>query len=133
MKKKSIHFWVLYPERSAPSQRFRVELFLPYLSQAGLSYTMFSFLDADTWNIFYKEGYGVKRFLGIAKGFFRRIIHLVKCVNADYVFILREIKPCKSSLKKQMADKLQRRLFLQPFVLLLSACEKLFFVCYYLI
>jgi hypothetical protein len=36
--KKTIHFWVPYPMNVAPSQRFRVEIFLPDLEKAGISY-----------------------------------------------------------------------------------------------
>jgi len=63
MNKKKIYFWVPYPQRSAPSQRFRVEQYLPYLPQNSFSYTVLSFLDAYTWSILYKKGYRVKKFL----------------------------------------------------------------------
>src|SRR5688572_29993581 len=115
MKKKSIHFWVLYPERSAPSQRFRVELYLPFLSQNGFSYSMFSFLDAETWNIFYKNGYRLKRFLGIVKGFLRRISHLFKSVNADYIFILREASPVGPPIFEWLLSKVFRKKIIYDF------------------
>lgn len=115
MKKKNIHFWVLYPERSAPSQRFRVELFLPLLSPNGFSYSMFSFLDAETWKIFYKEGYGLKRFSGIIKGFFRRLSHLFRSVNADYVFILREASPVGPPIFEWLLSKVFRKKIIYDF------------------
>ena len=64
---------------------------------------------------FYKEGYGVKRFLGIAKGFFRRIIHLVKCVNADYVFILREASPVGPPIFEWLLSKVFRKKIIYDF------------------
>ena len=90
MKKIKIHFWVPYPERSAPSQRFRVEQYLPYLPSDKFSYSLFSFLDTDTWKIFYDKGNDFKKFSGLIMGFFRRIWHLIRSFEADYVFILRE-------------------------------------------
>jgi glycosyltransferase involved in cell wall biosynthesis len=115
MKKKNIHFWVLYPERSAPSQRFRVELFLPLLSQNGFAYELLSFLDLKTWSIFYKKGYGFTRAIGIIKGFFRRIIHLFKSLNADYIFILREATPVGPPIFEWLLSKIFRKKIIYDF------------------
>ncbi|TMI97219.1 MAG: glycosyltransferase family 4 protein [Bacteroidetes bacterium] len=90
MKKIKIHFWVPYPEHSAPSQRFRVEQYLPYLPQEKFSFSIFSFLDTDTWKVFYNKGNKVKKFYGLIMGYFRRIRHLILSPDADYIFILRE-------------------------------------------
>lgn len=88
-----IHFWVPYPEKIAPSQRFRIELFLPLLKQQGYQYRMLTFLDKQAWDVLYQPG---KRFLkawGTLKGFFRRINHLFLSTKADFVFIHREATP----------------------------------------
>jgi glycosyltransferase involved in cell wall biosynthesis len=88
-----IHFWVPYPEKIAPSQRFRIELFLPLLKQQGYQYRVLTFLDKQAWDVLYQPG---KRFLkawGTLKGFFRRINHLFLSTKADFVFIHREATP----------------------------------------
>ena len=115
MKKKTIHFWVLYPERSAPSQRFRVELYLPFLSQHGFAYRLVSFLDSDTWRIFYQKGKGLQRFFGIVKGFIRRAGHLFKSMNADYIFILREASPVGPPVFEFLLSKIFRKKIIYDF------------------
>ena len=115
VKKKTIHFWVLYPERSAPSQRFRVELFLPFLHQHGFSFRILSFLDDTTWGIFYKKGHGLQKFLGILKGFLRRVNHLIISVNADYIFILREASPVGPPIFELLLSKFFRKKIIYDF------------------
>jgi glycosyltransferase involved in cell wall biosynthesis len=90
MDKIKIHFWVPYPKRSAPSQRFRVEQYLPHLPQDRISYSVLSFLDNNTWKIFYDKGNSLRKFFGILMGFLRRVRHLFLSPGADYIFILRE-------------------------------------------
>ena len=93
ISKPIIHFWVPYPMNVAPSQRFRVELFLPGLKKAGYSFRLLTFLDQNAWNILYKPGNSFLKAWGTIKGYLRRIIHLFQSVKADYVFIHREATP----------------------------------------
>ena len=115
MNKKKIHFWVPYPQRSAPSQRFRVEQYLPHLPQNSFSYTILSFLDEHTWGILYEKGYGVKKFWGMVIGFFRRIGHLFKSVGADYIFILREASPLGPPVFEWLLSKIFRKKIIYDF------------------
>ena len=115
MNKKKIHFWVPYPQRSAPSQRFRVEQYLPYLPQNNFSYTVLAFLDAKTWSILYKKGHRVRKFLGMIMGFFRRIGHLFKSAGADYVFILREASPVGPPVFEWLLSKILRKKIIYDF------------------
>lgn len=93
MKTKVIHFWVAYPESTAPSQRFRVENFLAELEKAGFSFKLLTFFDKKAWNILYKPGNHVLKAWGTVKGYLRRTIHLFQSLKADYVFIHREAAP----------------------------------------
>ena len=115
MKKKTIHFWVLYPERSAPSQRFRVELYLPFLSEHRFSYKLLSFLDTSTWRIFYHRGNGLQRFFGIVRGFIRRAGHLFSSMKADYIFILREASPVGPPIFEFLLSKIFRKKIIYDF------------------
>jgi len=92
-RKPVIHFWVPYPIGVAPSQRFRVELFLPKLKTEEYSFKLLTFLDKNAWDILYKPGNRLLKALGTVKGFFRRIDHLFQSVKADYIFIHREATP----------------------------------------
>ncbi len=85
-----IHFWVPYPVKVAPSQRFRVELFLPVLDENGYCYELLSFLDQNAWDVLYKKGNNALKAWGTLKGFFRGIRHLFLSIKADYVFLHRE-------------------------------------------
>src|SRR5688572_17105310 len=115
MKKKKIHFWVPYPQRSAPSQRFRVEQYLPYLPPDDISYKLFPFLDTGTWNVYYKEGYRLKRILGAIRGYFRRVHHLFKSSKADFIFILREAAPAGPPIFEWVLAKIFRKKIIYDF------------------
>ncbi|HRO41801.1 MAG TPA: glycosyltransferase [Flavipsychrobacter sp.] len=90
---KSVLFLVPYPLKVAPSQRFRVELYEPVLQEHNVRYEIASFMDDATWNIIFKPGNTFKKIAGIAKGYLRRIGHLFKATQYDYVFIHREVAP----------------------------------------
>lgn len=115
MKKKTIHFWVPYPVQSAPSQRFRVEQYLSYLPKDNFRYEIFSFLDKDTWSIFYEKGNRLKKLFGTVKGFIRRIGHLFRSIGADYVFILREASPIGPPVFEWLLSKLFRKKIIYDF------------------
>ena len=91
--KPVIHFWVPYPIGVAPSQRFRVELFLLRLEKAGYSFQLLTFLDKKAWDILYRPGNNFLKAWGTLKGYFRRVLHLFQSINADYIFIHREATP----------------------------------------
>lgn len=115
MKKIKIHFWVSYPARSAPSQRFRVEQYLPHLPTNVFVYNLFSFLDHRTWKIFYEKGYNLQRAVGIMTGFLRRFVHLFKAIGADYVFILREASPVGPPVFEWLLAKIFRKKIIYDF------------------
>jgi glycosyltransferase involved in cell wall biosynthesis len=91
--KARIHFWVPYPVKVAPSQRFRVELFLPLLEKEGYSYEILGFLDQHAWEDLYQPGKRLLKAWGTFKGYCRRIQHLFRSISADYVFLHREAAP----------------------------------------
>jgi len=91
---KKILFLVPYPLCKAPSQRFRVELFLPIINKAELKYSIHPFIDDRAWNILYQKGKFFSKAWAIFKGFFKRwIIVLFKAPFYDYIFIHREATP----------------------------------------
>ena len=108
-KKPLIHFWVPYPLKVAPSQRFRVELFLPLLEKEGYKFELFSFLDQSAWNIFYSPGKKIDKAFGTTKGFFRRVIHLFHSIKADYIFLHREATPVGPPVFEWILTKILRK------------------------
>jgi len=107
--KKTIHFWVPYPMNVAPSQRFRVELFLPRLEKEGYSFKLLTFLDKKAWDILYKPGNRLLKAWGTVKGFFRRVNHLFQSVKADYIFIHREATPLGPPIFEWLLAKIFRK------------------------
>jgi glycosyltransferase involved in cell wall biosynthesis len=92
--KKNILFLVPYPTGHAPSQRFRVELFLPYLDSNNYTYTIAPFLDEKTYAVLYNNASVVTKTWGVVKGFVRRAqTVLFKVHRYDYVFVHREASP----------------------------------------
>jgi len=104
-----IHFWVPYPIGVAPSQRFRVELFLPQLEKEGYSFKLLTFLDKKAWDILYKPGNRFLKALGTVKGFFRRIDHFFQSGKADYIFIHREATPVGPPIFEWLLAKVFRK------------------------
>lgn len=92
-EKKRVLFVVPYPLHRAPSQRFRVELFLPYLGPAEIEYEVRPFLDDKTYSILYGNSSAIKKILGVLKGFSKRLVTLFQINPYDYVFIHREASP----------------------------------------
>jgi len=107
--KPTIHFWVPYPIGVAPSQRFRVELFLPRLAKEGYSFRLLTFLDKKAWDILYKPGNKFLKAWGTMKGFFRRIDHLFQSTKADYIFIHREATPLGPPIFEWLLAKIFRK------------------------
>lgn len=114
-KKPLIHFWVPYPVKVAPSQRFRVELFFPLLDEHGYRYELMSFLDRSGWGILYKPGKGINKSWNLIKGFLRRVVHLFRSVNADFVFIHREATPVGPPVFEWLLAKLFRKKIIYEF------------------
>ena len=91
--RKKILFLVPYPLHRAPSQRFRVELYLPLFSQHNFNYHIEPFLDEGSYDILYAKGSALKKAAGVLKGFLRRFATMFRLRQYDYVFIHREASP----------------------------------------
>jgi glycosyltransferase involved in cell wall biosynthesis len=114
-KKPVIHFWVPYPERQAPSQRFRVELFLSVLEKGGYPFKILSFLDQKSWDVLYKPGMRISKTFGTLKGFFRRINHLFRSIKADYILIHREATPIGPPVFEWLLPKVFKKKIIYQF------------------
>jgi glycosyltransferase involved in cell wall biosynthesis len=87
-------FLVPYPLNTAPSQRFRVELFLPELKKAGINFRIYPFMDYQTWLVLYRNTSFFLKVFGLVKGIFKRWMSVIFVSPFyDYVFIHREAAP----------------------------------------
>lgn len=117
MKKGSkVLFVVPYPVRHAPSQRFRVELFEPYMQEAGIRYDIAPFMDARTWKILYKQGSAVQKAWGIIKGYLKRLKTVLFDVHGyDYIFVHREGAPMGPPIFEWIIARLWRKKMIYDF------------------
>jgi len=109
-------FLVPYPSGTAPSQRFRVELFLPELTKAGIPYAIEPFIDARTWKVLYKRGYFFSKALGLCWGFIKRWwILFARVPFYDYVFIHRETSPLGPPIFEWIIAKIFKKRIIYDF------------------
>lgn len=114
--KTNILFLVPYPLGRAPSQRFRVELFLPVLDQAGIKYQVQSFLDDRSWESFYSSGGIRQKILGVIQGFARRLWIVLGGVRSfEFVFVHREASPLGPPWVEWILAKLWRKKIIYDF------------------
>lgn len=93
-KDKQVLFIVPYPCGYAPSQRFRVEQYLPLLESEGIGYAMRPFFDKEGWDILYKGGAFLKKAVSVVKGFFKRLVTVFfEAPKYKVIFIHREAAP----------------------------------------
>ncbi|MFM7217718.1 MAG: glycosyltransferase family 4 protein [Bacteroidota bacterium] len=90
---KRILFLVPYPIGQAPSQRFRFEQYLPFLTKSGFDITISSFLDLSAWRILYRKGNFPGKVVGLIRGYLRRLSDLISLYRYDMVFVHREASP----------------------------------------
>ena len=82
-----------YPVDVAPSQRFRIEQYLPILQGHCIEVTMAPFLSASTMRVLYKDGYYLQKFLGVAAGFVRRLRLILTFHQYQHILVHREATP----------------------------------------
>ena len=91
--KKELVIICPYPFDTAPSQRYRHELFLDYFYKNGVDVKIFPFLDRHTWTLLYSKHKTLDKLFGIIKGFLRRFLLLFTLRRGSIVLIHREATP----------------------------------------
>ena len=104
-----------YPKSGAPSQRFRYEQYLLYLTQRDIEYIIYPFLDERTHRVLYLPGHTTTKVVGLLRGFFRRIVHLFRASRATYVFVHREATPIGPPWVEWFLAKVARRKIIYDF------------------
>lgn len=87
-----ILFLVPYPSEG-PSNRYRVEQYLPYLRNNGIRYSLRNFWSEPAYKILYKKGYFSKKTFFFIWGTIVRILDILCIFRYDLVFIHRESYP----------------------------------------
>ena len=106
-----ILFWVPYPTEGQ-SNRFRVEQYLPYLSAAGIDYSVRPFVSSEFYRILYEPNRCWLKIYFFIKSFLKRIIDLLSTSKYNLVFVHREAFP----FGPPIFEILSSRLFNKPLI-----------------
>src|SRR5262249_39835266 len=80
---------VPYPPDTAPSQRFRIEQWIPRLEQQGISVDLLPFADDKLMGLLHRPGGKLAKGAATANAFIRRLGHVVSSKRYDAVLIHR--------------------------------------------
>jgi glycosyltransferase involved in cell wall biosynthesis len=80
---------VPYPRNTAPSQRYRLEQWLPHLEQRGISVDIAPFADQELMDLLYRPGRRLMKGACNASAFFRRLREIGNASKYDAVVIHR--------------------------------------------
>ena len=112
----SVLFLVPYPLKRAPSQRFRVEQFLPILENAGIRYRVEPFLADQDWAALYRSNSLFKKVWYLSAGFLRRFKLILRAPRSyQYIFIHREATSVGPPLVEWVLAKLWRKKIIYDF------------------
>lgn len=84
---------VPYPIDKGPSQRFRLEVFLPHLSQENLTFDLEPFYSERTYALLYQDKRSIRKAAAIVKSYLKRYLLLSRIHRYDAVYIQRETGP----------------------------------------
>jgi glycosyltransferase involved in cell wall biosynthesis len=110
-----IYFLIPYPLKESPSQRFRFEQYFGTLDEKQHSYKIQSFLEEDSWRVFYEKEKQFKKFSILLKGFLKRTLSLAQVWQFDYVFIHREVTPLGPPIFEWLIAKVLRKKIVYDF------------------
>jgi L-malate glycosyltransferase len=85
-------FIVPYPTEG-PSNRYRVEQYLPFLDKQGIYWRLRPFIASKFYRILYKKGNTIKKCVYFLAGCIRRLTDIIRAVNYDIIFIHIETFP----------------------------------------
>ncbi len=90
-------FLVPYPTEG-PSNRLRVEQYLPWLARAGMDCHVHAFVSPALYRILYQPGHQARKVAHLFRGAFSRLTDLLTARKWDVVFVHREAWPLGTAL-----------------------------------
>lgn len=104
--KKRLLLIVSHRYNRAASQRFRIEQFLPALTEAGYDVTLSNIISEKDDKQFYKRGNYLWKFVFVLRAFLQRFCDIRKAKNYDLIFLHREAQMLGTSLiERRLAKK----------------------------
>jgi glycosyltransferase involved in cell wall biosynthesis len=103
----NVLFIVPYPTEG-PSNRYRVEQYLPYLKEKGVDYSLKPFISSEFFKILYKRGNLTKKCLYFLLASLRRCLDVIKANTYDIVFVHIESFPFGPAILEWFFSKLNK-------------------------
>jgi len=85
-------FIVPYPTEG-PSNRYRVEQYLPFLKEHGIHYCLRPFITSEFYKILYSKGNKIKKTTYFLSSCIKRLSDIIRIINYDIIFIHIEAFP----------------------------------------
>jgi len=114
MKKPRLEILYPYPQGEAPSQRFRIEQYIPEL-QKEFDVRIRPYWSKSAWKILYKKGHYFQKFVGLILGFAKRKLWLLSAISADFIYIHREATPIGPPFVEWILTKILRKKLIYDF------------------
>lgn len=112
---ENIAYIIPYPYDQAPGQRFRFEQYLDVIQKEEYSYKLFSFLSPEAFTSFYSEPFSIFKLISIIRGYFYRILLLLKISKFDLLYIFREATPLGPPWFEFIAAKILKKKIIYDF------------------
>lgn len=107
-------FLVPYPTEG-PSNRYRVEQYLPYLKTEGINYSIRPFITSDFFKILYKKGNHLKKIFFFLRATAKRLSDLLRCQKYDLIFVHIESFPFAPAIWEWLFSKLLHKPIIYDF------------------
>ncbi len=91
MRKITVAGLIPYPPNTTPSQRFRIEQWMPYLSAQQIEIDLLPFADGELMQVLHRPGEFASKAAQMLKAFYRRTGDVLKAKRYDAVFLHRAV------------------------------------------
>lgn len=115
MKNPNIHIIAPYPIGKAPSQRFRFEQYIDFLKQHQYQIHFHAFHSKKGWELIYKEGVFLQKSFYLASCFLKRLVLCFRLINAQHIFIHREMSHLGPPIFEWILVKILRKKYIFDF------------------
>ena len=108
LNKKKIYIVCPFPQGEAAGQRLKYEQHFHLWVSNGYEIQVSSFMDEALWKVVYTKGNNIKKFLGVLRGYKRRLFDLFIYRKFDLVYVFMWGTPFGSSLYERLIRLLSR-------------------------
>lgn len=108
MSEISVAALVPYPQNTTPSQRYRIEQWMPYLAAEGIRVDLFPFADSALFEQLHRPGFRVSTASRILLGSIRRFVDVVRTRRYDAILIHRAVSIIGPAWFERLAARMGR-------------------------